>query len=61
MAPFIDDGRVFHNIDENPVDHLLVAGGLGMRAVAKPFIVGYLDIGYGGEGVAIFSGINYPF
>jgi hypothetical protein len=32
-----------------------------MRAVAKPFIVGYVDIGYGGEGIAVFSGINYPF
>jgi hypothetical protein len=61
MAPFLDAGRVFHKIDESPVDRLHVAGGLGMRAVAKPFIVGYLDIGYGGEGMAIFSGINYPF
>jgi hypothetical protein len=61
VAPFIDVGRVFHNIDDNPVDHLHVAGGLGMRAIAKPFIVGYVDIGYGGEGIAVFSGINYPF
>jgi hypothetical protein len=61
IAPFIDAGRVFHNADDNPFDRLHVAGGLGLRAVAKPFIVGYLDIGYGGEGVAIFSGINYPF
>ncbi len=61
MAPFIDAGRVFHNFDDNPLGRLHVAGGLGVRAVAKPFIVGYVDIGYGGEGMAIFSGINYPF
>jgi hypothetical protein len=61
MAPFVDAGRVFHNIGDNPVDRLHVAGGLGMRAIAQPFIVGYVDIGYGGEGVAVFSGINYPF
>jgi hypothetical protein len=61
MAPFIDAGRVFHELDDNPFARLHVAGGIGMRAVAKPFIVGYVDIGYGGEGVAIFSGINYPF
>jgi hypothetical protein len=61
VAPFIEAGRVFHNLDDNPLDRLHFAGGLGVRAVAKPFIVGYLDIGYGGEGMAVFSGINYPF
>jgi hypothetical protein len=61
MTPFIDAGRVFHNLDDNPLNRLHVAGGIGMRAVAKPFIVGYVDIGYGGEGIAVFSGINYPF
>jgi Omp85 superfamily domain len=61
MAPFVDAGRVFHNLDDNPLDRLHVSGGIGLRAVAKPFIVGYVDIGYGSEGVAIFSGINYPF
>ncbi|HEV2551943.1 MAG TPA: hypothetical protein VGU20_31840 [Stellaceae bacterium] len=39
----------------------LLGGGVGFRAIARPFIVGYLDIGYGAEGSAIFSGINYPF
>jgi hypothetical protein len=24
-------------------------------------VVGYVDIGYGSEGVAVFSGVNYPF
>jgi hypothetical protein len=60
-APFLEAGRVFHQFGNNPFERLHVAGGLGLRAIAKPFIVGYLDIGYGGEGVAIFSGINYPF
>jgi outer membrane translocation and assembly module TamA len=61
MAPFIDAGRVFRNLDDNPVSRLHVAGGVGLRAVARPFIVGYVDIGYGSEGTAIFSGVNYPF
>jgi surface antigen Omp85-like protein len=60
-APFIDAGRVFHDAGQNPVNRLHVAGGVGFRAIARPFIVGYLDIGYGAEGSAIFSGINYPF
>jgi len=31
------------------------------RAVANPFVVGYVDVGYGHERLAVFSGINYPF
>src|ERR1700737_4123270 len=54
MAPFIDAGGVFHNLGDNPLDRLHILGGMGFRAVAKPFIVGYVDIGYGSEGTAIF-------
>jgi hypothetical protein len=36
-------------------------GGIGFRGVARPFVVGYVDIGYGSEGVAVFTGLNYPF
>jgi surface antigen Omp85-like protein len=60
-APFVDAGRVFHDPGDNPIRSLHVAGGVGLRAIAKPFIVGYVDIGYGSDGVAVFSGINYPF
>jgi hypothetical protein len=31
------------------------------RVIAEPFVVGYLDAGYGGEGLATFSGINSSF
>jgi hypothetical protein len=60
-TPFADAGRVFHSPSDNPASHLHLVGGVGFRGIAKPFIVGYVDIGYGSEGVAIFSGINYPF
>jgi hypothetical protein len=43
------------------VSDLHTVGGIGIRGIAAPFIVGYVDIGYGSEGAAIFSGINYPF
>jgi len=52
---------VFAHMDDNPLSHLHAAGGLGFRAMAKPFIVGYVDVGYGSEGVAVFSGVDYPF
>jgi hypothetical protein len=61
LAPFIEAGRVYHDFGENPLSELHPAGGIGIRGIAQPFIVGYVDVGFGGEGPAIFSGVNYPF
>lgn len=61
IAPFIDVGEVFAHAGTSPVSRLHHAGGIGFRGVASPFVVGYVDIGYGSEGVAAFTGINYPF
>ena len=61
LAPFLDIGRVGHTMGYNPLSDLHTVGGVGFRGIAEPFVVGYVDVGYGGEGVAVFSGINYPF
>ena len=61
LAPFIDLGKVFARNGENPLSHLHKGGGIGVRAVASPFIVGFVDVGFGPEGPAVFTGINYPF
>jgi outer membrane protein assembly factor BamA len=61
LAPFLEVGQVFAHLGDSPFNHLHKVGGLGIRGIAQPFIVGYVDIGYGSEGLAIFSGINYPF
>jgi hypothetical protein len=61
MSPFVDVGRVFADSNTFPVSKLHTVGGIGFRGLAKPFVVGYVDIGYGSEGSAIFTGINYPF
>jgi outer membrane protein assembly factor BamA len=61
LAPFLDTGQVFHDMATNPFSHLHPVGGIGFRGIAEPFVVGYVDVGCGSEGVAIFSGINYPF
>ncbi len=61
LAPFIDTGRVFARAGTVPFSRLHTIGGLGIRGIAPPFVVGYVDLGYGTEGLAIFSGINYPF
>jgi hypothetical protein len=61
LAPFVDAGKVFANPGSSPVSHLHHAVGLGVRGVASPYVVGYVDVGYGQGRAAVFSGINYPF
>ncbi|HLH75229.1 MAG TPA: BamA/TamA family outer membrane protein [Candidatus Binataceae bacterium] len=61
LAPFMDIGRVYHYVTSNPFSQMHPAGGLGFRAVVLPYVVGYVDMGYGQDGIAVFSGINYPF
>ena len=60
-APFIDAGKVFSNGWGNVLSDMHTAVGLGLRGVASPYVVGYVDVGYGRGKVAVFSGINYPF
>jgi hypothetical protein len=61
LAPFIDVGRVFDRTSTLPFDQLHRVYGLGFRGIARPFVVGFVDIGYGSEGAAVFTGLNYPF
>src|SRR5262249_44032201 len=61
LAPFFDTGEVFHHITHSPVSDLHVAYGLGFRFVVRPQIVAYVDVGFGYEGSAVFSGVGYPF
>lgn len=61
IAPFADFGRVFSRAGTNPLDHLHQVYGVGFRGIARPFVVGYVDIGYGSDGAAVFTGLNYPF
>jgi hypothetical protein len=61
VTPFLDVGSVFARTGADPLMPLHKVLGLGFRGVARPFVVGYVDIGYGNEGAAAFTGINYPF
>lgn len=61
VTPFVEAGQVFHKLNDSPVDDLHWVGGLGFRGVVRPQIVGFVDIGRGSEGLAIFTGIDYPF
>jgi len=64
IAPFLDMGRVgqsrvnplnlfFKNVEFNP--------GVGFRLLAKPTVVGRLDLAYGRDGTNVFVGLDYPF
>ena len=61
LTPFIDVGDVFARSRTTPFAHLHRVVGLGFRGIAPPFVVGYVDVGFGSEGAAVFTGINYPF
>jgi Omp85 superfamily domain len=61
VAPFVDFGRVFARSSTDPLENLHPVVGVGFRGIARPFVVGYVDIGYGSEGAAVFTGLNYPF
>lgn len=61
LAPFVDVGRVFDRTSTLPFDQLHKVYGMGFRGIARPFVVGYVDIGWGSEGAAVFTGLNYPF
>jgi hypothetical protein len=61
IAPFVDLGRVFPSTSTDPLDHLHPVAGVGFRGIARPFVVGYVDVGYGSDGAAVFTGLNYPF
>jgi len=54
-APFLDAGRVFPSARDLPLSALHLAGGLGFRAVIRPQLVAYVDLGYGSEGPAAFA------
>ena len=61
VAPFVDVGHVWGRTSTFPIEDLHKVGGVGFRAIARPSVVGYVDVGYGSEGAAVFTGLNYPF
>jgi outer membrane protein assembly factor BamA len=61
VSPFLDVGKVFAALGASPLSHLHTTPGVGVRGVANPFVVGYLDFGFGFGKPAVFSGIDYPF
>ena len=61
LAPFAGVGTVFDNPNRAAARYLRSVVGAGVRAVAKPQVVGSIDFGVGREGLAVFMDINYSF
>jgi hypothetical protein len=61
LAPFVETGQVFENLGDSPVDDLHWVFGNGFRGLVRPQILAFVDLGYGSEGLAVFTGIDYPF
>jgi hypothetical protein len=54
LAPYLELGKVFERANTSPVSHLHPALGLGVRGIARPFVVAYVDIGYEGGGGRVY-------
>jgi hypothetical protein len=61
LAPFAGVGTVFDSPQTAQFAYLRPVVGAAVRAVAKPQVVGSIDVGYGQEGAAVFMDINYSF
>ncbi len=61
IAPFAGVGTVFDSPATAQFAYLRPVVGTAFRAVAKPQVVGSVDVGYGQEGAAVFMDINYSF
>ncbi|MEK7389780.1 MAG: BamA/TamA family outer membrane protein [Elusimicrobiota bacterium] len=61
LAPFAGAGTVFDTPERAAARYVRTVVGTGVRAVAKPQVVGSIDFGVGREGLAVFMDINYSF
>jgi outer membrane protein assembly factor BamA len=61
LAVFTDVGRVFRNFSDLGSGKIQAVVGGGIRFLAASQIVAKIDVGVGSEGIAIFTGLDYPF
>jgi hypothetical protein len=61
IAPFFGMGSVFDSPKEMQRRLIRPVIGSAIRAIAKPQVVGSIDVGVGQEGVSVFMDINYSF
>jgi len=61
VAPFAGAGTVFGSAGRMAAKYVRPVFGAAFRAIARPQVVGSVDIGVGQEGAAVFMSINYSY
>jgi len=61
MAPFLDIGKVTDTFRYRAFSQYEANPGIGFRAIARPNVVGRVDLATGNEGRAVFAGLDFPF
>ncbi len=60
-APFLDIGKVMSNIGYRWLSNYEINPGIGFRAIARPNVVGRVDVATSKDGNAVFAGLDFPF
>jgi hypothetical protein len=58
--PFVAVGQVFRDLG-GALSRPRLTGGVGLRAVVAPSLVGRVDLASGGEGLSVYAEIGYPY
>jgi hypothetical protein len=53
-------GQVFRDLG-GALSRPRLTGGVGLRAVVAPSLVGRVDLASGGEGLSVYAEIGYPY
>ncbi|MBI4056997.1 MAG: BamA/TamA family outer membrane protein [Elusimicrobia bacterium] len=61
IDPFYQIGAVYPKIDSFKPKYIRQAVGVALRMIARPQVVGSLDLGVGDEGLSVFVDINYSY
>jgi outer membrane protein assembly factor BamA len=60
-APFLDIGKVMSTFGYRLLSRYEINPGIGFRAIARPNVVGRVDVATSRDGHAIFAGLDFPF
>jgi outer membrane protein assembly factor BamA len=60
-APFLDIGKVLSTFQYRALSQYEMNPGIGFRAIARPNVVGRVDVATSKDGNAVFAGLDFPF
>jgi hypothetical protein len=60
-APFLDIGKVMSNLEYRTLAHYEFNPEIGFRAIARPNVLGRVDIATSNDRNAVFAGLEFPF